>query len=113
MSRVFVARETALDRRVVLKVLPPELGAVLSTERFRREIHLAATLQHPHIVPLLAAGEADDLLYYAMPLVEGETLRARLLREGELPVGEAVRLLRDVADADRPAIDALVRAARS
>ncbi len=104
MSRVFVAREIALGRQVVIKVLPPELAAALSADRFRREIQLAASLQHPHIVPLLAAGEADpgvpgELLYYTMPLVEGESLRARLAREGELPVAEAVRVLRDVADA--------------
>ncbi len=99
MSRVFVAEETALGRKVVIKVLPPELAAVLSADRFRREIHLAASLQHPHIVPLFAAGEAGDLVYYTMPLVEGESVRARLTREGELPVPEAVRVLRDVADA--------------
>jgi eukaryotic-like serine/threonine-protein kinase len=99
MSRVFVAEETALGRRVVLKVLPPELGAGLSVDRFRREIQLAASLHHPNIVPLFAAGEADGLLYYTMPLIEGDSLRARLAREGELPVGETVRLLRDVVDA--------------
>src|SRR5262245_19128666 len=99
MSRVFVAEETALGRRVVLKVLPPELGAGLSVDRFRREIQLAASLHQPNIVPLLTAGEADGLLYYAMPLIEGDSLRTRLAREGELPIGEAVRLLRDVVDA--------------
>jgi len=102
MSRVFVAEETALGRRIVLKVLPPELGAGLSVDRFRREIQLAASLHHPNIVPLLTAGEADGLLYYTMPLImpliEGDSLRTRLAREGELPVGEAVRLLRDVVD---------------
>jgi serine/threonine protein kinase len=99
MSRVFVAQETALGRKVVIKVFPPEFAAALSVDRFRREIQLAASLQHPHIVPLLSAGQADDLLYYSMPLVEGESLRARLTREGELPVPEAIRVLRDVADA--------------
>jgi serine/threonine-protein kinase len=99
MSRVFLAEELALRRRIVIKVLPPELGAGLNIDRFRREIELAASLQHPHIVPLLAAGEADGLLYYTMPLVEGESLRARLQREQELPIGGAVRLLRDVVDA--------------
>jgi TolB-like protein/Flp pilus assembly protein TadD len=99
MSRVFVAEETALGRRVVLKVLPPELGAGLSVDRFRREIQLAASLHHPNIVPLLTAGEADGLLYYTMPLIEGDSLRTRLAREGELPIGEAVKLLRDVVDA--------------
>jgi serine/threonine-protein kinase len=99
MSRVFVAEETALGRQVVIKVLPPDLAASLSLDRFRREIHLAASLQHPHIVPLLSAGQAGELLYYTMPLVEGESLRARLRRDGELPVPEAVRILRDVTDA--------------
>ncbi len=99
MSRVFVAHETDLGRKVVIKVLPPDLAAGLSIDRFRREIQLAASLQHPHIVPLLAAGHAGDLLYYTMPLVEGESLRAKLAREGELPVPESVRILRDVADA--------------
>jgi eukaryotic-like serine/threonine-protein kinase len=99
MSRVFVATESSLGRQVVIKVLPPELAASLSADRFRREIQLAASLQHPHIVPLLAAGEAADLLFFTMPLVEGESLQARLARDGELPVGEATRVLRDVADA--------------
>jgi tRNA A-37 threonylcarbamoyl transferase component Bud32 len=99
MSRVFVAKETGLGRSVVIKVLPPDLGVSLSLDRFRREIHLAASLQHPHIVPLLSAGQAGELLYYTMPLVEGESLRARLRRDGELPVPEATRILRDVADA--------------
>ncbi|HET9707881.1 MAG TPA: protein kinase [Gemmatimonadales bacterium] len=99
MSRVFLAEETALGRRVVVKVLPPEMAAGVNIERFRREIQLAASLQHPHIVPLHAAGQAGDLFYYTMPLVEGESLRAKLAREGELPVAETVRILRDVADA--------------
>jgi eukaryotic-like serine/threonine-protein kinase len=99
MSRVFLATEIALGRRVVIKVLPPELAAGLSVDRFRREIQLAASLQHPHIVPVLAAGSAGGLLYYTMPMVEGESLRARLTHQGELPVGPAIRILRDVADA--------------
>ena len=99
MSHVFLAHETALGRKVVVKVLPPEMAAGVNIERFRREIQLAASLQHPHIVPLHAAGQAGDLFYYTMPLVEGESLRAKLAREGELPVGEAVRILRDVCDA--------------
>src|SRR2546429_4085686 len=99
MSRVFLAQERELERQVVVKVLPPEMAAGLNAERFRREIQLAASLQHPHIVPLLAAGHADDLVYYTMPLIEGESLRAKLAREGELPIPETVRLLLDVADA--------------
>src|SRR5437879_2298045 len=99
MGRVFVATETALDRPVVIKVLPQDLAAGLSVERFRREIQLAAKLQHPHIVPLLSAGAVEGLLYYTMPLIEGESLRTRLARQGELPIPEAVRILRDVADA--------------
>jgi tetratricopeptide (TPR) repeat protein len=99
MSRVFVAEEVELGRRVVIKVLPPEMGAGVNIDRFKREIQLAARLQHPHIVPLLAAGSKDDLLYYTMPFIEGQSLRERLGRQGELPVGEAVRILREVADA--------------
>jgi Tol biopolymer transport system component len=99
MSRVFLAQEHELGRQVVVKVLPPEMAAGVNGERFRREIRLAASLQHPHIVPLLAAGHADDLVYYTMPLIDGESLRAKLAREGELPVPETVRLLRDVTDA--------------
>src|SRR2546425_458958 len=99
MSRVFLAQERELGRQVVVKVLPPEMAAGVNAERFRREIQLAASLQHPHIVPLLAAGHADDLVYYTMPLIEGESLRAKLAHEGELPIAEAVRILRDVADA--------------
>ncbi|HUL71128.1 MAG TPA: protein kinase [Gemmatimonadales bacterium] len=99
MSQVFLAVETALDRKVVLKVLPPDFGAALSPDRFRREIQLAASLNHPHIVPLLAAGEADGLLYYTMPYIEGESLRAKLARDGELPVAATLRILKEVVDA--------------
>ncbi|MGH7521598.1 MAG: protein kinase domain-containing protein [Gemmatimonadales bacterium] len=99
MSRVFVAQDTRLARHVVIKVLPPELALEMRVDRFNREIQLSASLQHPHIVPLLAAGGSDDLLYYTMPFVEGEALRTRLSREGELPVRDTVRILKDVADA--------------
>ena len=99
MSRIFVATETALGRRVVIKVLRPELAAEVDAERFHREIHLAARLRHPHLVPVHSAGEADDLLYYTMPFVEGESLRHRLEREGPLPIRETVRILREVTDA--------------
>jgi serine/threonine protein kinase/Tol biopolymer transport system component len=99
MSRVFVIRELELDRKLVAKVLPPELAVGVSIDRFRREIQLAAKLQHPHIVPLLSAGAREGLLYYTMPFIEGQSLRARVSRERELPVDEAVRILRDVTDA--------------
>ncbi len=98
MSRVFLAEERAFGRRVVIKVLSEELAAGVSHERFLREISLAARFQHPHIVPLLSAGEFDGLPYYTMPFVDGETLRATIAR-GELPIGEAVSILRDVARA--------------
>ena len=99
MSRVYVAREKALDREVVVKVLPPELAAGVNRDRFRREIQLAAQLQHPHIVPLLSAGESGDLLYYTMPFIAGESLKAALAKRGKLPVREVVRVLHDVVDA--------------
>jgi serine/threonine-protein kinase len=98
MSRVFVAEERALGRKVVVKVLHSDLVAGVSIDRFKREIALAARLQHPHIVPLLIAGEADGIPYFTMPLVEGESLRARLNRS-PLPRDEAVAILRDVAQA--------------
>ena len=99
MSRVFLAEETRLGRQVVVKVLPPEMGAAVNVERFEREIQLAARLQHPHVVPLLTAGSQGDLLWYIMPYIAGESLRAKLAREGELPIGEAVRILREIVDA--------------
>ena len=99
MSRVFVAEERALARRVVVKVLSPDLAASVSGERFKREIFLTARLQHPHIVPVLATGEMNGLPFYTMPFVEGESLRVRLVRTGAMPVAVAVRILRDVARA--------------
>jgi len=100
MSRVFVALETRLGRHVVVKVLPPELRAVMSAERFHRETRLAAALRHPHIVPLLAAGESEDgLVYFTMPYIEGESLEQRLLRDGRLPLPDVVAIVREVADA--------------
>jgi tetratricopeptide (TPR) repeat protein len=100
MSRVFLAEETRLGRQVVIKVLPPETTAAVNVERFEREIQLAARLQHPHVVPLLTAGAAaGDLLYYVMPFIAGESLRAKLAREGELPVAEASKYLREIVDA--------------
>src|SRR5688572_5846361 len=96
MSRVFVAMDATLNRRVVVKVLSPELAQGISAERFAREIKVAAALQDPHIVPVHSAGESGGLPFYTMPFVEGESLRARLMR-GSVPFNEAVGILRDVA----------------
>src|SRR5688500_7577667 len=98
MARVVVAHDRRLDRRVAVKILPPELAATVPLARFRREIHLSAGLQHPNVVPVLTAGEAEGLPYLVMPFVEGESLRARLAR-GPLRIVEAVSILRDVARA--------------
>src|SRR2546423_14029344 len=99
MSRVFVAQDRALGRRIVVKVLPPEMAASVRIERFRREIQLAASLTHPHIIPLLTAGEALGLPYYTMPFVERESLRERLKRDWRRPIPEAIRLTCEVAGA--------------
>jgi TolB-like protein/Flp pilus assembly protein TadD len=99
MSRVFVAFDATLGRRVVVKVLPPELAASVSVDRFKREIMLAATLQHPHIVGVLSAGDFDGMPFFTMPFVDGESLRVRLERDGRLTVGRAVSILKDVARA--------------
>ena len=99
MSRVFVAYDAALDRRVVVKVLAPERAGELSTERFRKEALLAASLQHAHIVPILATGAVDGMPYLIMPFIDGRSLRERLEREGRLPLRDAVRVLLDVARA--------------
>jgi serine/threonine-protein kinase len=99
MARVFLAHDARLGRQVVVKVLAPELAAGLSARRFEREIRLAARLQHPHVVPLLSAGDVGGLPYYTMPYVDGESLRARLERDGALPLADAVRLVRELADA--------------
>src|SRR4029078_13726364 len=99
MATVFLAEDVRHHRKVALKVLHPELSAVLGTERFLKEIELTASLQHPHILPLLNSGEADGQLYYVMPLVDGETLRARLEREQQLSVADALRIAGEVADA--------------
>jgi len=98
MSRVFVAEEHRLGRKVVVKLLSPELSAAMSTTRFEREIRVAASLQQANIVPVLAAGDLDGLPYYTMPYVEGESLRARLGR-GPLSIAEAVSILRDISRA--------------
>ncbi len=98
MSRTYVAMEEALSRRVVVKVLSPELAAGVSIERFRREIMLAAKLQHPHVVPVLSSGDASGLPWFTMPFVEGESLRHRLAR-GPMGISEITGVLRDVARA--------------
>jgi serine/threonine-protein kinase len=99
MATVYLAEDVRHDRRVALKVLRPELAAVIGAERFLAEIKLTANLQHPHILPLFDSGEADGYLFYVMPFIEGETLRDRLNREKQLPVAEAVRITTEVAAA--------------
>ena len=99
MATVYLARDLRHRRNVALKVLHPELSAVLGSERFLKEIELTANLQHPHVLPLFDSGEVEGLLYYVMPFVDGETLRRRLEREQQLPVAEAVRITCEVADA--------------
>lgn len=99
MSRVFVAHDTSLDREVVVKVLSGESTGGISGDRFRREIQVIAKLQHPHIVSILAAGDAEGALYYVMPFVKGETLRARMTREGAMRVADVAKTLREVLDA--------------
>ena len=106
MSTVYLAEDLKHHRKVAVKVLRPELAASMGAERFLREIQIAAQLQHPHILPLLDSGEARSgdgaapaLLYYVMPYVDGESLRSRLEREGELPIPEAVRILTEATDA--------------
>ncbi|MGH7581796.1 MAG: protein kinase domain-containing protein [Gemmatimonadales bacterium] len=99
MATVYLAQDLKHDRRVAVKVLHADLAATLGAERFLREIQIAARLQHPHILPLYDSGQADGLLYYVMPFVEGESLRDRLVRVKQLPVDEAVRIGQDVAAA--------------
>ena len=96
MARVYLAYDRKHDRKVALKVVKPELVTAQGKDRFLQEIRVTANLQHPHILPLFDSGEADGLLFYVMPYVEGESLRERLAREGKLPISDAVRLLRDV-----------------
>ena len=99
MATVYLAHDLRHERVVAIKVLHPDLGAALGGERFLAEIKTTARLQHPHILPLLDSGEADGLLFYVMPFVDGETLRARLERERQLPIDDALRIAREVADA--------------
>ena len=97
MATVYLAHDIKHDRDVAIKVLKPELAAVLGAERFVVEIKTTAALQHPHILPLFDSGEADGFLYYVMPFIDGETLRSKLDRETLLDVAEAVRIATDVA----------------
>jgi serine/threonine-protein kinase len=99
MATVYLAHDIKHNRKVALKVLRPELATALGPERFIREIEIAARLHHPHILPLYDSGQAGDLLYYVMPYVEGQSLRERVAQSGELPIAEAVRILREVVDA--------------
>src|SRR5262249_12332261 len=99
MATVYLAHDLRHRRKVAIKVLHPELSAVLGPDRFLKEIELTANLQQPHILPLFDSGAVDGLLFYVMPFVEGETLRSRLMREHQLPIAEAVRIAGDVADA--------------
>jgi eukaryotic-like serine/threonine-protein kinase len=96
---VYLATDLKHQRSVAVKVLRPELSATLGSDRFLAEVRIVAQLQHPHILPLLDSGNADGFVYYVMPFIEGQTLRDRLLREGELPVSQAVRILIEIADA--------------
>ena len=99
MATVYLARDLRHGRRVAIKVLRPEVAAAVGAERFLAEIRVTASLQHPHVLPLFDSGSEGDLLWYAMPFVEGETLRSRLARQGPLPAAEAVRLAREIAEA--------------
>src|ERR1051326_1168171 len=99
MAVVFLAEDLKHHRRVAIKLLKPELSAVIGSERFPREIEIAATLQHPHILPLYDSGQAAGLLYYVMPFVEGESLRQRISRETQLPFDTALQISREVASA--------------
>ena len=99
MSRVFVATDKSLGRKIVIKFLSPELTAGVNRDRFRREIQVAAQLQHPHIVTLLSAGEDGEIVYYTMPFIEGESLKSAVEKNGPLSVRDVVRVLYDVVDA--------------
>src|SRR5690348_3139238 len=101
MATVYLAEDLRHRRKVALKVLHPELSAVIGHERFLKEIEVTASLQHPHILPLFDSGNADGQLFYVMPFVDGETLRQRLAREAQLPIDDALRIAREVADALR------------
>src|SRR5438067_890267 len=99
MATVFLARDVRHNRKVAVKLLNPELGAVLGVERFLSEIQVTANLQHPNLLPLFDSGEAEGLLFYVMPYVEGESLRAKIYREKQLPIDEAIHIAAAVASA--------------
>src|SRR3954470_18890268 len=99
MATVYLAHDIKHRRKVALKVLKPELGAVLGVERFLSEIQVTANLQHPNLLPLFDSGEADGLLFYVMPFVDGESLRVRLDRERQLPISEVIRITAAVGSA--------------
>jgi serine/threonine-protein kinase len=99
MATVYLAADLKHDRKVAIKVLKPELAAMLGAERFVQEIKTTAALSHPHILPLFDSGEAGGFLYYVMPYIEGETIRDRLNRETQLGIDEAVKIATEVADA--------------
>src|SRR4030095_4264081 len=99
MATVYLAEDVKHRRQVALKVMRAELAATLGDDRFLREVSIAAQLNHPHILPMHDSGQADGVLYYVMPFVEGESLASRLRREGALPGGDAVGMAREVAHA--------------
>ena len=99
MATVYLAHDLKHDRSVAVKVLRPELAAVIGAERFLAEIKTTAALQHPHILPLFDSGQADGFLFYVMPLIEGESLRDRLNREHQLSVEDSVRLAKEIGSA--------------
>src|SRR5690348_15456775 len=99
MSRLFLATDLALNRQVVIKILPPELTSDMMVARFKRESEVTAHLQHPNILPIITAGARNGLMFYVMPFISGESLRARLLREKQLSISDSIRILCEVASA--------------
>src|SRR5665647_1809752 len=99
MATVYLAYDLKHDRKVAVKVLRPELAAVIGADRFLAEIKTTAAIQHPHILPLFDSGQADGFLFYVMPLIEGESLRDRLAREHQLPVEDSIRLAKEIGSA--------------
>ena len=99
MATVYLARDHRHQRHVAIKILKPDVGSAITAERFLEEIRVTANLHHPHLLPLFDSGEADGLLYYVMPYVAGESLRVKLRREGALPLQEALRIAKVLAEA--------------